>query len=361
LQPAARRPRRLNALFLLVLAVTACSVRPTGQTNQGPTRWPPIVSHSAIVCVAPAHPSAAGGCVVQDSATGISLRVTNAYADVTSTVVQLQTANTAAYPLDISEPQLALPSGHPFQAAGGSSGEFSSITLYEPVPPEDMGPLVHFVTTAHFMAPVYSGMSPPPPTAPPAPPWLTDLDRIALSVPFALAPARSGSYTYHQSSIVKQGIGVQVQWLQIAPARSAFYGSAGGASIELRFSGLPADMELVSFMRVLAQNAIAGVTQGNSGPGLVLLHIPGMTVRLPAFTVLQSPPYPHDAQVQSGEPTVGGAGTVQVEVSYQGSGVPTGQPATVSISQIQRLTGGIDGNTGDWPTLPTYEITLPLP
>ncbi len=220
---------------------------------------------------------------------------------------------------------------------------------------------MHFVATAHFMALVYSGMSPPPPTAPPAPPWLNDLDRIALSVPFALAPARSGGYTYQQSPIVKQGIGVQVQSLQLSPARTAFYGAAGGASIELLFSGLPADMELVSFMRVLAQNTIAGVTQGNGGPGLVLLHIPGMTVRLPAFTALQSPPYPHDAQVQSGEPTVGGAGTVQVEVSYQGSGVPTGQPATVSISQIQRLTGGIDGNTGDWPTLPTYEITLPLP
>jgi hypothetical protein len=170
LATSARRPRRLNALFLLVLAVAACSVRPTGQTKQGPTRWPPIVSHSALVCVAPAHPSAAGGCVVQDVATGISLRVTNAYADVTSTVVQLQTANTAAYPLDIGEPQLALPSGRTFQAAGGSSGEFSSIPLYEPVPAEDMGPLVHFVATAHFRVQLYSGMSPPPPTAPPAPP-----------------------------------------------------------------------------------------------------------------------------------------------------------------------------------------------
>jgi hypothetical protein len=359
LQHAARRQLRLSALLLLVLAVVAaCGVTPTGQTNQGPASLPTIVSQSAIVCESPARPAPAGGCVVQDAATGISLRVTNAYADVTSTVVQLETANTAGYPLAIIwGPQLALPSGRTFQVAGGSSGAATSLTVYDPVPPADFAPLVHFVTTAHFMLPQYFGMNPP--TAPPAPPWLKELDRITLSVPFALAPARSGSSTYQQAPIVKQGIGVQVQWLQVSPARTAFYGPAGGASIELLFSGLPADLELLSFLRLESQNSIGG-TRGDYGPGRVELQIPGMSVSTPAFTVLQNPPWPHDSQVQSVDPTVGATGTVQVEVSYQGGGIPTGQPATVSISQIQLLTGGIDGNTGAPPTLPTYQITLPL-
>ncbi len=358
-QHAARRPLRLSALFLLVLAAAAaCGVPPTGQTNQGPASLPTIVSQSAMVCESSAHSAAAGGCVVQDAATGISLRVANAYADVTSTVVQLETANTAGYPLAIWEPQLALPSGRTFQAAGGTLGYPTSLTVYDPVPPADFAPLVHFVTTAHFMVPRSLGMNPP--TAPPAPPWLKDLDRIAVSVPFALAPARSGGYTYQQAPIVKQGIGVQVQWLQISPAHTAFYGPAGGASIELLFSGLPADMELLSFIRLESQNSIGGGTQGDYGPGRVELQIPGMSVSTPAFTVLQNPPWPHDSQMRSVDPTVGAAGTVQLEVSYQGSGVPTGQPATVSISQIQLLTGGIDGNTGTPPTLPTYQITLPL-
>ena len=83
-------PLRLSALLLLVLAaVAACGVRPGTQTNQGPTSLPAIVSQSAMVCEAPAHSASLGGCVVQDAATGISLRVTNTYADVTSTVVQL--------------------------------------------------------------------------------------------------------------------------------------------------------------------------------------------------------------------------------------------------------------------------------
>jgi len=353
---AARRPLRLSALFLLVLtAAAACGVRPTRQTNQGPASEPTIVSQSDIVCESPAHPAPAGGCVVQDAATGISLRVANAYADVTSTVVQLETTNTAGYLLAIIwGPQLALPSGRTFQAAGGESGALHSLTIYEPVPPSDYAPLVHFVTTAHFMLPVYNGMNPP--TAPPAPPWLiNDLDRITVSVPFALAPARSGGSTYQQAPIVKQGIGVQVLWLQISPARTAFYGPAGGASIELVFSGLPADMELLSFIRLQSQISMGGLTQGDNGPGLVRLQIPGMSVSTPAFTVLQNPP-----SHGSVDATVGAAGTVQLEVSYQGSGVPTGQPATVSISQIQLLSGGIDGNSGITPTLPAYQITLPL-
>jgi hypothetical protein len=319
---------------------------------------PTIVSQSAIVCLSPAHPAPAGGCVAQDADTGISVRVANAYADATSTVVQLETTNTAGYPLAIWEPQLALPSGRTFLAAGGQWGGPTSLTIYEPVPPADFAPLVHFVTTAHFRVPMYAGMNPP--TAPPAPPWLKDLDHIAVSVPFALTPPRSGGYTFQQAPTVKQGIGVQVQWLQISPAATAFYGPAGGASIELLFSGLPADIELLSFIRLQARNSIGGGTQGNLGPGLVQLQIPGMSVSSPAFTVLQNPPWPRDSQVRSVDTTVGPAGTVRVEVSYQGSGVPTGQPATLSISQIQLLSGGSDGNSGGTPTLQTYQITLPL-
>jgi hypothetical protein len=359
LQPAARRPARLSALFLLVLtaATAACGVRPPRQTDQGPTA---IVSQSDIDCVAPALPAPAGGCVEQDAATGISLRVANAYADVTSTVVQLETTNTAGYLLAIGDAQLALPSGRTFQVTGGISGASYSFTIYDPVSPADFAPLAHFVTTAHFTEPVSFGRNPLPSPPVPPPPWLNHLDRIALSVPFALALPRLGGYTFQQPPIVEQKIGVQVQWLQVSPAGTAFYGPAGGASIELLFSGLPADMELLSFIRLVARNSIAGGTQGDYGPGRVELHIPGMSVSTPAFTVLQHPQWPHDSQGRSSDPTVGAGGTVRLEVSYQGSGVPTGQPATVSISQIQLLTGGIDGNSGNPSTLPAYQITLPL-
>jgi hypothetical protein len=85
-----------------------------------------------------------------------------------------------------------------------------------------------------------------------------------------------------------------------------------------------------------------------------------MTMSTPEFTLLQNPQWPQNSQETSEEPIIGSAGTVQLEVSYQGSGVPTGQPATLSISQIQLLTGGIDGKSGNVPILPTYQISLPL-
>ena len=175
-----------------------------------------------------------------------------------------------------------------------------------------------------------------------------------MSVPFALTALRSGSYTYHQASVVHQGVEVQVQSLVVSSGSSAFYGSAGGASMEILFSGLPADMELLSFLRLEASESFTGATQGDTGPGRIDLEIPGMTVDTPAFTLLQGPAWPSDPSVRSVAPTVGPSGTVRLVVSYLGSGTPTGQPATLSISQIQLLSGGIDGNTGSPPVLPAF-------
>jgi hypothetical protein len=367
-QHAARRPLRLCAMVVFVpvlVLATACGVRPSAhvsrgsQVAQGPTSLPPTGSHGTLVCLPPAQPSPAGGCIVQDAATGISLRLVNAYADVTSTVVRLETTNTPGYPLDIWQAQLALPSGRSLMDAGGQSGGGASFTVYEPVPSEEVSPLVHLVATAHFRVRASWGLTRPP--LPPAPSWLSALPQLALSLPFALTPVRSGGYLYHQAPIVEHGIAVQVQSLAFASGDTAFYGSAGGASIELLVSGLPADIELLSFIRLESRESITGATEGDLGPGLLDLLIPGMTVSTPMITILQSPAWPNDSGVPSVDPTVGAAGTVHLEVSYQGGGVPSGQPAVLTISQIQLLTGGIDGNTGTPPTLPMYQITLLVP
>lgn len=357
LEPAAQRPLRLAALVLLLLVAAAgCGVGPGTQPPVGPTSLSATTGKSAITCLPPSHPYSTGGCIVEDATTGITLRVTNAYADVTSTVVQLETSNTADFPLGIFNPQLALQSGQVLQSTGGYSGGTNSLQVYEPVPPDDFGLHVPFVATAHFMVPQYFGMYPP--TLPPAPPWVNNLDQLSVSVPFAITTVRSGGYTYHEAPTVKQGIGVQVQSLAYSPSGTAFYGPAGGASIELLFSGLPADMELLSFIRLQSHQSFGAGSEGDSGPGLLELQIPGMTVSTPAFTILQNPAWPDNPQLRSVDPTVGSAGTVQLEVSYQGSGAPTGQPATLSISQVQLLTGGIDGNSGNVPVLPSFQITL---
>jgi hypothetical protein len=326
-------------------SATVASGAPTGTSN-------------GLGCLAPARPSPAGGCVTLDSATGISLRVTDAYADVTGTVIRFQISNTANFPLSLTTSDLTLPSGYALQQGfGGYYSGPDSLVVFEPLPPQDFAAQVELTATGHFLVPMSNGMFPP--TLPPTPTWLNNLSTITVRVPFMLSPVRSSAYTFQQAPTVKQGIGVEAQSLDISPSHDAFFGAAGGARIELRFTGLPSDLELLSFIRVESQRTMKdGGTGGDHGPGQVNLQIPGMTVATPVLTLLQSPLWPTNQP--SGEPTVGAAGTVQYEVSYQGSGVPNGQPATLTISGIQALTGGIDGNSGNVPTLPSYQITLPL-
>jgi hypothetical protein len=78
------------------------------------------------------------------------------------------------------------------------------------------------------------------------------------------------------------------------------------------------------------------------------------------MALLQDPPWPDHSSEPSVDPVVGSSGAVQFEATFLGSGAPTGQPVTLSISNIQLLTGGIDGNGPGVPALPTYSITLPL-
>jgi hypothetical protein len=361
---AARRLLRLPALLFLMLTVAACAPGAAAQTDSGATGVSSTQS-GPITCVAPARPSPQGGCVTVDPATGISVRVTDAYADVTGTLVNLVATNTYNYPLSVSA-QLKLASGYTLKATtGGHWGGPDVLIVDEPLPPQDFASQVELIVTTGYSPAEYNGMYPP--TMPPAPPWLNHLDRISVNVPFMLSPPRSGSYTYHVAPIVKQGIGVQVQMLDVSPADSTAFGEAGGARIELRFTGLPADLELLSFIRVKAARPITDPgpnggsgTSGNRGPGLFQLRIPGMTVDTPVMTLLQSPIWNPTGNETSEQPLVGPAGTVQFEVAFAGKGTPTGQPATLSISGIQRLTGGIDGVSGNVPTLPTYQITLPL-
>ena len=354
-----RKPAPAIGVFLLVLlASAACGVDSVSPSAGNGTQIASSGGSSAIHCLAPSRPSSQGGCFTQDAATGISLRVSNAYADAVSTVVTLQMANTDNYPLALALPQLALRSGGIVPGGGGYYSGPSAFLVVEPVPEGDFGHLVDFVaTTGVTVAQSYALY---PPTLPPAPPWLGKIGTLTLSVPFAITPVRAGGYSYHQAPSVQHGIGVQVQSLEYSYARSVFYGTAGGASVELRFSGLPADLEMLSFIRLESHQNFGASQGGDNGPGQIDLQIPGMSVSTPAFTILQNPTWPQNPNETSEEPVVGAAGTVQLEVSFQGSGKPNGKPATLSISGIQFLTGGIDGTSGTTPVLPFYQITLPI-
>jgi hypothetical protein len=276
LNTVARRPLRLTVLLLLALVVAGCG-RETGAPSlvaPGGANTPIIVTNATpIGCVSPARPAPAGGCIVQDTTTGVSLRVVDAYADVTGTVAQLEETNADNYLLALMTPQLKLASGYVLKGAGGGvTGGPTTVVFDEPLPPQDFAPQVQLVASADIAEPMYSM---PPPSPSPTPSWLDKLNGLTLRVPFTLGPARSAAYTYSQPPVVEQGIGVQVQLLDISPGRTAFFGPAGGARVELRFSGLPTNMELLSFIRMEWQRATSDGTSGDHGPGQLGAAYPG--------------------------------------------------------------------------------------
>jgi hypothetical protein len=359
------RPTRavwLAPLTAVILTLAACGHLTSPQDSQSVASGQATGVSGNLTCLAPSRPAPQGGCVTTDAATGISVRVTGAYTDVTGTLAHLVTANTYHYPLMLNG-NLALRSGYVLRDVGGYSGSDDMI-VDEPLPPQDFASHVEIIATATFGVPVYHGMYPP--TLPPAPPWLNHLDHITIRVPFTLNPARAGRLLYHQPPTIEQGIGVQIQSLDYSPSHSAFFGQAGGARIEVRFTGLPADLELLSFIRIQSSRTIPNSdggsgSSGDYGPGLFTLYIPGMTLGGAVMTLLQSPQWPTGGNQTSEEPHVGSAGTVQFEVAFLGGGTPTGAPATLTISGIQRLTGSMDPvTTANPPTLPTYQISLPM-
>lgn len=366
-----RATRRCAAILFLLGATLATAACGHLATNTAPaSALTPILS-GAIGCLAPARPAPQGGCVTKDAATGISVSVTHAFADVTGTLVHLASSNTYHYPLMLSG-QLALKSGYALQGTiGGYSSADDTTMIDEPLPPQDITSNVEIIATATFGPPMYNGLYPP--SLPPAPPWLNQVSQITIRVPFTISPARAGGFTYHLAPTIEQGIGVQVQSLDYSPAQTSCFGQMGGARVVVRFTGLPADLELLSFILVESRrptydSVSCGSGDGHSGdngPGAFTLTIPGMNLGSPVMTLLQSPKFATTGDEPSSGPTVGSAGTVEFEAAFPGGGIPTGQPATLTISGIQRLTNGMSGDTpsvrnGTAPTLPTYHITLPM-
>jgi hypothetical protein len=366
-----RAPWRRAAFVLLVgasLAISACG-HLTSDIPPASALTP--VPSGNIGCLAPSRPASAGGCVTTDAATGISVRVAHAYADVTGTLVHLVSSNTYHYPLMLNG-RLSLKSGYVLQGRiGGYSTANDTVIGDEPLPTRDIAPNVEIVATATFGPPISSGWSQP--TYSLIPPWVNRVNDITIRVPFAISPLRAGGFNYHLAPTVEQGIGVQVQSLDYSPAQTSCFGQMGGARVEVRFTGLPADLELLSFILVESRSPVydskscgtGNGSAGDNGPGTFTLTIPGMSLGIPNMTLLQSPKFVTTGNEPSSGPTVGAAGIVEYEVAFPGTGAPTGQPAMLAISDIQALTGGLDGASpsvreGNAPTLPTYHITLPM-
>jgi hypothetical protein len=144
------RSLRLVALAVIILAVVACGHLTTSLDGQDQGNGVATGVSGNMTCLAPSRPSPTGGCVTTNSATGISMRVAGAYADVTGTVVKLIAANTYNYPLSL-DGRLALRSGYVLQAAIGDYMSWpDTVIVDEPLPPQDFAPRVALIASASF-------------------------------------------------------------------------------------------------------------------------------------------------------------------------------------------------------------------
>jgi hypothetical protein len=344
----------IASISIVLVAVLFIHTVTQYSTNGWHYNITPVAGDSSLVCMSPATSVLTGGCQVTDAATGISLRVTQAYADVTGTFVQLQAANKEGYsPFGSEDTSLKLSSGKllPVATAGTVNGCFESEISQicdEPLPFDNMGHPVQLIASSHFFAD-YMG-TPLNYAPPPAPPWKKDLYRLQLSVPFEIVPQAAAHFVFQQASNVQKGIRVRAQSLDISPPGKAFYGDSGGARIFFTVSGLPPDTELLSFIRAINSSGI--------GLGGISLNIPGMHFSALDMGFLLQPSYASNGP--SNEQTIGAGGIVLMELTYIGNGIPTGKAATLGISNVHLLSHSSDGQSGDMIAMPAYQVTLPL-
>src|SRR5262249_54821122 len=151
------------------------------RASSGPTNTPTTTWNGAIGCVSPSQPSPAGGCIVQDATTGISLRVAQAEADVTSTVIRLEAVRGGSESVRIEVLHLTRqPAGKVLQQVAGYYSGHDSLLAFEPLPADAFGqpmPLVAAADLEPILEPSASGGTP-------------TVSAPSMSVPFALRPVR---------------------------------------------------------------------------------------------------------------------------------------------------------------------------
>jgi hypothetical protein len=156
-----------------------------------------------------------------------------------------------------------------------------------------------------------------------------------------LNPAAGNAYTYHAPAVVHQGIGMQLQSLEVAPANQ-IGAKDGGVRIMLAITGLPANTLIQSFygwypysnppLHGSPAYSVPPCTSVQPNPTRALLTIPGFAVHAGNTGISFPIPFSSDSMQ-----TVGDGGTVQIELLYPGQGTPDGTVGILVISNLQLL------------------------
>lgn len=295
---------------------------------------------------------------------GITVQVLYVYADPISTTVQAAISGVQLFDPSLLDPTLTDNKGHSFafDAAGSiytdtDPTNVTGIFKFLPLPTSMLHQALRLTFSAHNI----TSVNKKPPVA------AGDATKKGdWSIPFTVNPVAGITHQLHLSAIFNQGIGVQIQSIEIAPTTQTNMGQQGGIRILLTVSGLPSEMLLQSFYGWQPTDSPNPTTRGGalcttvstciqSVPTSAVLTFPGFTANTQGRNGIT---VPLDSQFQSQAQTIGPSGTIQVELLYPGQGIPSGT-GTLTVANLHVLVSG-SVQPSIKSTLPPWHLTLPL-
>ncbi|HET9109704.1 MAG TPA: DUF4179 domain-containing protein, partial [Ktedonobacterales bacterium] len=301
---------------------------PTATATATPTPFPPCnpdpaqQQHYPTIALAanPPDHSIAVGRSASDK--GITITLQRVYADATQTVVTFTTSpDGGALAFNAALYDAAGARYRPFSEGGSrlSNGQFLNRLVFQPLQQSDLGApqrLTFRVTSV--MGPPYSGASTVKGT------W---------NIPFTMTPEAGTAIPLSLPAQTHDGITIQLEEMDVAPAGGGLDGQSGGVRVRYRISNLPAAASVgavLSYPTSFVETNASSV----SGPGslachnLLTLRLANGHVTVPGAIVPVAPVASGDVLRQP----VGVGGTVEVEAIFFAP-APTGS-VTFTINNV---------------------------
>ncbi|HEX8982592.1 MAG TPA: DUF4179 domain-containing protein [Ktedonobacterales bacterium] len=263
--------------------------------------------------------------VINKSATSNGLRITldRAYADATQTVILLHvTGGATAAHYDLPNMFLTDASGKQYPSISNGDADSlgyrgDSIALFPPLPQSELGaPQRLNFTSGQLTQSASTGA------------WPTVTG--AWSIPFTITPVAGTTITVTLPAQTHDGLTIQVESVDIAPAGGGLDGLNGGARIHVRISGLPQKMvltDLPEFSTAFWEGPSGGGWSSSPGtmpgamgcPELDLQYFPGQPL-LPGIIEVNGDDVLslHTSEDPTTWPKVGPSGTADMDVLFYG-------------------------------------------
>ncbi len=294
---------------------------------------------------------------------GISLQVLHANANALGTTIQVALSGVAPnqYRITLDDatrtdntdqtfPSLLPGAGYSMLDPTHSVGIFE----YFPLSPAQLAQPVHLVLTVHHVT-IWTNQKPRTVASHKVGVW---------KLPFAVNPVAGTIYHLPSSTVSNQGIGIQLQTLEVAPPSQTALGQ-GGIRIMLLMTGLPPHTLLQSFSGWQAALDAITATRGNCPPHTscsqqadvsAVLQLPGFMVQTQGANGIS---LPLASQSQTAVQMVGATGTMQLELLYQGQGTPAQGTGTLTISNFKVFLAGSPQPVVA-ATLPPWQLAIPV-